>query len=287
MPIPRYSYVDGRYVLHQYATVHIEDRGYLFSDGVYEGINLINGKLLEPEMHFERLGHSLSVLSMSAPMSARVMESIIYELARRNRMKNGFVYLQITRGSARRNHAFPAPEAWPIMVITIHSDRTPPLEQYEKGVNALTAPDIRWGRRDAKTISLLPNILAKQYAVERDAKEALLVANDGYVTEGSASNAFIVTKGGTVKTHPEDEEILGGITRFVVLSLAYNNGIEICEEAFTLEELYDAEEVFITSTTMGVMPVVCIDGKKIASGKVGKTCKKLYQLYQHHVHQKC
>jgi len=287
---PSFCYVNGAYLRMEEAGVHVEDRGNLFSDAVYEGIALNNGNLLDVTPHLNRLQRSLDILQMDLPMSVRSIELIIYELARRNRMKNGFVYLQVSRGVARRNHAFPNPKVEPSLFIVIYPDRTPSSQEYNQGISVITRPDIRWGRRDAKTVSLLANVLAKEDGVAQGCKETWLVDDKtNLITEGSASNAFIVTDSGAIKTHPASQDILGGITREVVLNLARDNGIEVIEQPFSIDEMRQASEAFGTSTTMQVIGVTVIDNMPVGKvtlseeKKIGPVTQKLIQLYAQHV----
>jgi len=285
MRIPKISYVNGRYVPYTQASIGIEDRGNVFSDGAYEGIALINGKLLDLNEHFERLQYSLNILSIKSPMKFPVMKIIINELARRNKVTDGFVYLQISRGNAMRNHQFPNPAPNASLIITIHDPRKPSAKLLENGINVVTHPDLRMKRRDAKTISLLPNIQAKQYAIENEATESWLFEENGKITEGSASNAFIIDDIDTIITHPENQSILGGITRMKILQLARKNSINVREEAFSTEDIKSAKEAFASSTTMRIMPVTKIDGEPVNDGKVGKITKQLIALYDNYIRE--
>jgi len=280
----RISYVNGRYVRHAEASIHIEDRGYQFSDGVYEVIQIKQGKFIDLEPHIKRLSRSLDTLEIKKDISDKALETILYELLRRNSVDNGTVYIQMTRGVAPRDHKFPSKKIRASIVITIQHMNFPPESEYERGVSVITYPDIRWGRRDVKSVSLLLNILAKEAAAKAKVKEAWLVKEDGTVTEGSSSNSFIV-KDGVIYTHKADYSILGGITRAIILELAKDNGINFKEESFSLEDAKNADEAFASSTTMNVMPVTEIDGKKIGGGKVGEVTKKLVELYKKHVEE--
>jgi len=280
MKNPRISYVNGRYVRHARAFVHIDDRGYQFADGVYEVIALKNGHMLDENMHFERLIRSLSVLSISLPMSITSIHIIISELKRLNDIKEGHVYIQITRGVAKRDHVFPKIEATPSLVITLNPKKNIDQSIYEDGISVVTTKDIRWKRCDVKSTSLLANVLSKQGAYEKGASEAWMVDEDGYVTEGSSSNCYIVNTTGTLITHPEGKEILGGVTRKVILSLATEHGISVGEKPFSVDDVFEAKEAFASSTTMGVIPVTTVDGRKIAGGKLGKVTRELFMLYK-------
>lgn len=277
----RIAYVNGRYVPHADASVHIEDRGYQFADGVYEVTAVIEGRLIDNDWHFERLQRSLRELDMAMPMSTRAMTAIMAETMRRNRVRNGIVYTQVTRGIARRDHAFPGQRQRLSVVFT--SRRTDPAAaqaQAETGIAVLSIPDIRWGRCDIKSVGLLPNVLAKQAARAAGAYEAWQISADGFVTEGSSTNAWIVDGDGRLITHPIENAILEGITRKRLLQLAKDAGIDVEERRFTLEEAKSAREAFITSTTSFVLPVVKIDDTTIANGEPGSVSLRLRELYQ-------
>jgi D-alanine transaminase len=279
----RVSYVNGRYVLHRQAKVHIDDRGYHFADGVYEVIAFQNGVLIDGKPHFERLKRSLQSLRIALPCSIRIMEGIIQELCRLNHLKDGAVYLQITRGVVKRDHLFPKKRVMPSLVVTVMPPKAPNPKEYSQGVGIISHPETRWTRRDIKSISLLPNILAKQAAAEKKAKEAWFVTEKGLVTEGASSNAYIVDAKGTLRTHPLSTDILGGITRDTVLRLARKAGITVVEKPFTFAEAKKAKEAFMTSTTAGVLPITRLDGRPIGMGKPGETTRLLLQLYGEYV----
>ena len=274
----RIAYVNGRYVPHSLATVHVEDRGYQFADGVYEVVAVRDGHLVDLDPHFERLDRSLSELEIEAPMSRAALGFILKEIVRRNRVTHGIVYLQITRGVAPRDHQFPA-DATGAMVVTARN-AIPKVAQRETGIGVVSTLDIRWKRCDIKTISLLPNVLAKQKAVEAGAYEAWQVDLDGYVTEGSATNAWIVSRDGEIITRQTDEAILSGVTRLAVMALAEREGITLIERPFTLDEVKSAKEAFLTSTTSNVMPVIEIDGSSIGNGHPGTVTRALSELYE-------
>lgn len=274
----RVAYVNGQYGLHAEAAVHIEDRGYQFADGVYEVIALIGGKFLDEEGHHERLERSLRELRIAPPMPRKALSHVLRETVRQNRMTSGIVYIQITRGVSRRDHPFPA-GAKPSIVVTARRIKGPSPQAVEQGIAVITAPDIRWQRRDIKSISLLPNILAKQAARESKAYEAWLVGEDGVVHEGSSTNAWIVTKEGVLVTHPVGTEILNGITRLGVLEAAKKLGMKIEERPFTVAEAKAAKEAFISSTTSHVLPVVSIDGHAVGNGHPGEATRALLTGY--------
>lgn len=274
----RIAYVNGRYVPHRHARVHIEDRGYQFADGVYEVIAVVNGRMVDAEGHFDRLERCLRELSIPAPMGRAALRHILAEVVRRNRVRRGMVYLQITRGVARRDHAFPA-RARPSVVATARSMRPQPAAWVEEGVSVITVPDLRWKRRDIKTVGLLPNVMAKQQAKEAGAYEAWMIDDDGFITEGTASNAWIVTADNQLVTRHADASILCGVTRLAVADLAREAGLEVIERAFTPEEAKAAREAFITSTTSMLLPVVRIDGQPVGGGRPGPVARRLRQAY--------
>lgn len=275
----RWAYVNGRYLPHAQATVHVEDRGFQFADGVYEVVTILDGRFADLDGHMERLGRSLAELRMDWPAAPRVVERILRELARRNGLVNGSIYLQVTRGVAPRDFKFPA-NTKPTLVMTakrVTAFAKP--EQLEQGVAVVTVPDIRWGRRDIKTVGLLAPVLAKQQAAESGAYEAWLVDTDGTVTEGSSSNAWIVTRGGTLVTRPPSHAILNGITRQSLLRLAGERGIAVEERPFTVEEALSAREAFVSSAGTFALPVTRIDGRPVGDGKPGPVTMALRQAY--------
>lgn len=271
----RIAYVNGRYVPHSEAAVHVEDRGYQFSDGVYEVCEVRDGMVIDLRRHLDRLDRSLSELAIGAPLGRKPLEIVIREVARRNRLRDGLVYLQVTRGVAPRDHAFPR-NARPALVVTAKpADRAAAERRAEAGIAVITVPDNRWDRVDIKTVGLLPNVLAKQAARERGAYEALFVDRDGNVTEGASTNAWIVTREGSLVTRPAEHGILKGITRTVVLEVAASEGLRVEERKFTVEEAKAAREAFITAATTIVMPVVRIDDAVIGNGVPGSVATRL------------
>lgn len=276
----RVAYVNGQYVPHGQATVHVEDRGFQFADGVYEVWSVFDGRMADFDGHMTRLHRSLNELRIPIPMTREALERVLKETVRRNRVREGLVYLQVTRGTARRDHPFPAEGTPPSVIVTA---RSLPLSKGNaaaaKGVAVITHPDIRWGRCDIKTVGLLPNVLAKQAAKERGAAEAWMVDEMGLVTEGSSTNAWIVDEDGKLRTRDTQANILHGITRAAVLALAADEGIEVEERAFSVEEAKRAKEAFYTSASGFVMPAVSIDGAKIGDGKPGPIATKLRALY--------
>ena len=266
----RIAYVNGRYVPHGSASVHIEDRGYQFADGVYEVCEVARGYIVDMTRHLDRLDRSLRELRIAWPMGRKALETVMREVVRRNRVINGLVYLQVTRGVAKRDHFFPAAETAPAIVVT--AKRTDPrlaASKAEKGIRVITVPEYRWERVDIKTVGLLPNVLARQQAKEAGAQEAWFMDQDGTVKEGAATNAWIVTGEGTLVTRPAEFGILKGITRATVMDIARRENIKVEERAFTIEEALAAKEAFITAASTVVMPVVAIDGKTVANGHPG------------------
>jgi D-alanine transaminase len=266
----RIAYVNGRYLPLRDAKVHVEDRGYQFGDGVYEVCEVRDGRLIDERRHLERLQRSLSELRIRLPISLRALDVVLHETVRRNRIGYGIVYLQITRGVARRDHAFPTVPVEPCVVVTARPlSRARNEALAEKGIAVVSVPDNRWGRVDIKTIGLLPNVLARQAAIEQGARDAWFVDRDGAVTEAASANAWIVTAAGTVVTRPADHAILRGITRTVLLDVIKAQGLKLEERAFTLKEAYAAREAFITSASQIVLPVVRIDDHAIGNGAPG------------------
>jgi D-alanine transaminase len=279
----RIAYVNGRYLPHHAATVHVEDRGYQFSDGVYEVCEVRGSSIIDQRRHLARLKRSLDELRINMPMSEGALATVMRECVRRNRVRDGLVYLQITRGVARRDHAFPPPGTRPSVVITAHGLDVVGNERIAAdGVAVITVPDNRWHRVDIKSISLLPNVLAKQAARESGAKEAWFVDAKGDITEGSSSNAWIVTKGGKVVTRPADHGILRGITRTVLIEVISAQGLQLEERPFTVEEAYSAREAFLTSASQIVMPVVRIDEHPIGNGAPGSIATALRAEFHRH-----
>lgn len=274
----RIAYVNGRYLPFAEATVHVEDRGYQFSDGVYEVCEVRNGCMVDEPLHMRRLQRSLAELKIAMPMSLAALRVVLRETVRRNRVRDGLVYLQVSRGVARRDHAFPPAGTAPSVVVTVRGmDPSAAERTAAAGIAIITVPENRWERVDIKAIALLPNVLAKQAAKEQGAKEAWFVGKDGYVTEGSSSNAWIVSRDGKVITRPADHGILRGVTRTVLLNVLKAQGLELDERPFTVEEAYAAREAFITSASQSIMPVVRIDGRPVGNGAPGLVATALRQ----------
>ena len=273
----RIVYVNGDFVPEEEAKVSIFDRGFLFADGVYEVTSVLEGKLIDNAAHLARLKRSLSELSMKAPASGEEITAIQEELIKRNNIQEGTVYLQVTRGAAERDFSYPQ-DATPSLVMFAQSKSLINSEKAETGISVASVPDIRWKRRDIKTVGLLPASMAKQAAADAGADDAWMI-EDGFVTEGSSNNAYIVTQKGVIVTRHLGTEILPGITRKAVLKLAQQTQIKIEERPFTIEEAYEAREAFITSASTFVWPVVTIDGRTIGDGRPGPMTQKLRQIY--------
>ena len=265
----RVAYVNGRYVPHGGAAVHVEDRGYQFADGVYEVCEVRGGRPVDERRHLDRLDRSLRELRIAWPLARKALGVVLRETIRRNRVNDGIVYLQVSRGVAPRDHAFPAETAPSLVVTAKNLDHDKAEATAAAGIAVITVPENRWPRVDIKSVALLPNVLAKQAAREAGAKEAWFVDPDGRVTEGSSTNAWIVTREGQVVTRPADHGILRGITRTVLLDAIAAQGLSLDERAFTVDEAYAAREAFVTSASQIVMPVVSIDGRPVGNGAPG------------------
>jgi len=280
--MPRQAYVNGRYQPHNDAAVHIEDRGYQFADGVYEVVPVHRGTLVDEDLHFDRLERSLSELRIDAPMSRSSLKLVSRELMRRNDLSNGFLYMQVTRGVAPRDHKFPK-GAKPSVVMTTRQVKPHSEKVLSEGLKVITVPDQRWDRCDIKSVSLLPNVLGKQAAVDAGAYEAWQVDGEGMVTEGTSTNAWIVTGENKVVTRDATHAILNGITRITLLKLIKAEGYDLEERNFSVAEAKDAREAFLTSSTSFVLPVTQIDGQPVGNGHPGILTGKLRQHYVDYV----
>ncbi len=276
--MPRFAYVNGRYVPHDRAAVHVEDRGYQFADGVYEVVTIVGGRMVDEDPHLDRLERSLAEIRIPMPLARGVLKLVMRELIRRNGVRDGLIYLQVTRGVAPRDHKFPE-HVDPSLVMTTKHIAFAAEPKFEKGVKVITIPDIRWGRCDIKTVGLLPNCLGKQQAAEAGAYEAWQVDSEGYVTEGTSSNAWIVTADDRLLTRPLSHAILHGITRRTILAIAAREGLGFEERAFTVEEAKSAREAFVTSATSFVTPVVEIDDATVGDGRPGRLTRALLDWY--------
>jgi D-alanine transaminase len=277
----RIAYVGGRYVPHRVAAVHIEDRGYQFADGVYEVLAVVGGRLVDEAPHLARLARSLGELKIAAPMSEAALRVVMREVVRRNGVRDGIVYLQVTRGAAPRDHAFPK-SARPVLVVTSRRKRPADPRLAAAGIGVITIPDIRWQRCDIKSISLLPNVLGKERARAAGAYEAWQVDRDGLVSEGTSTNAWIVTGDGEVVTRAADSAILSGVTRLAVFDIIRREGLSLIERPFTVAEAKGAREAFLTSTTAELLPVVRIDGDPVGDGRPGPLGRRLREFYLAH-----
>lgn len=278
----RIAYVNGRYVDHHEASIHVEDRGYQFADGVYEVIVFYNRTLVDGDLHLARLQRSLNELDITPPMGERALSLVIAELLARNSLKHGMVYMQVTRGVARRDHAYGA-DTTPALVMTVAREKPVNAAEMQRGGEVIIRPDIRWQRRNIKSISLLPNALLKHEAVQLGKREAWLTDADGFITEGAVSNAYIVDANGTLITRGEEICLLSGITRHRVLALAKEAGVKVEERAFTVEEAKQAKEAFITSSTSHIVPIVKIDDATIGNGKPGVLTLDLFRRYANYI----
>jgi D-alanine transaminase len=272
--------VDGRYLPHGEASVHIEDRGLQFADSIYEVCAVASGHLLDEEAHIARLKRSLGEIGMDMPMPPRALKTVMHETVRRNRVRDGVLYLQITRGALRRDHPIPE-RAQPSLIITARPlDMAAFAKRRAEGIAVTTSPDLRWGRCDIKSTGLLPNVLAKTEARRNGAYEAWLVDRDGLVTEGASTNAWIVTPEGKVVTRALGHAILPGVTRAGAIHALAEAQLTVDERAFRVDEAYGAREAFITAATAGVVPVVRIDGRSIGDGKPGPVSARVHALYR-------
>ncbi|MDE2229812.1 MAG: D-amino-acid transaminase [Alphaproteobacteria bacterium] len=274
----RIAYVNGRYLPHRQACVHIEDRGFQFADGVYEVIAVRSGGFVDEAPHLKRLHRSLGELTIAPPMSDAALKAVMRETVRRNRVVDGILYIQITRGAAPRDFPFP-PGVRPSLIMTARAQRPLDPKILERGATVITVPDIRWARPDIKSVALLPNALGKQRAKEAGAYEAWQVDHDGNVTEGTSSNAWIVTAKNEIVTHPADHGILNGVTRLGVLQVAHEAGLVLVERPFSVAEAKAAGEAFLTSTTNFVVPIVRIDEATVGEGRPGEIVRRLRALY--------
>ena len=272
----RIAYVNGQYVPLREASVHVEDRGFQFADGVYEVCEVLHGALIDETRHVERLKRSLRELAIAMPVAESALKLILRETVRRNRVRDGMVYFQVTRGAAKRDFIFPTPDTPPSLIVIARSiDRAKAEAGAAQGISVVTTPDNRWERVDIKSTGLLPNALARQKAKEQGAREAWFVDTEGYVTEGAASNAWIVSREGTLITRPAESGILRGVTRTTLIDLARKDRITVTERPFTVAEALAAREAFITAATNLIMPVVRIDQTPVGDGTPGEFTLRL------------
>ncbi|MGA3398424.1 MAG: D-amino-acid transaminase [Acetobacteraceae bacterium] len=279
----RIAYVNGRYLPQRQASVNVEDRGYQFADGVYEVVHLHDGRFIDEDRHLDRLDRSLRELRLPQPMSRAALRHVLQEVACRNRVREGLLYMQVTRGVARRDHAFPTRPVPPSVVVTIRRIPPYPTDVTRWTASAITQPDLRWARCDIKSTGLLPNVLARQAAKEQGALEAILVDQEGMVTEGAATSFWIVDKDGVLRTRGLDHAILPGCTRDALFALMREEGIAFAEARFSVQDMRDAREAFISSATSFVKPIVKIDGAPVHDGEVGPVTRRLFALFARHV----
>lgn len=272
------AYVNGVFTPLEDARVSILDRGFLFADGVYEVAAVIDGRLIDNDAHLARLLRSLGELRLESPVPIEKIVEIERALVASNGVAEGLVYLQITRGAAERDFSFPG-NATPTLVAFTQKKNILASPAARTGVNVLTVPDLRWARRDIKSIALLAQVLAKQAATEAGCQEAWMVDHEGFVTEGSSSTAFIITSGGAIVTRPNSSAILPGCTRRAVMALADREGLTMEERPFTVAEAHEAAEAFLTSASNLVLPVISIDGRPVGSGAPGERAKRLRAIY--------
>ncbi len=278
----RIAYVNGRYLPQSEASVNVEDRGYQFADGVYEVLYTADGRFLDEELHMARLERSLREIAIAMPMGRAALMAVLQEVIRRNRLRNGLVYMQVTRGVARRDHAFPANPVPPALVVTCR--RTPPFPTNVDAWagSAITVADQRWERCDIKSVGLLANVLAKQAARSAGATEAIMIDRDGLVTEGSSTTVWVVDSAGALRTRQLSHAILPGCTRASLLDQMAGSGVSAEERAVTESELRAAREVFITSATSFVKPITKLDGAPVGDGTVGPVTRQLFALFARH-----
>ncbi|HET6388148.1 D-amino-acid transaminase [Hyphomicrobium sp.] len=272
----RIVYVNGAYKPYAQATIHVEDRGFQLSDAIYEVIEIRDGGLVDATRHLARLARSLAELSIPPPMSERALLQVMHTVIRRNRVRDGIVYMQVSRGAGPRDFALPPPTTPPTLVVLARAQRRGwSAELAETGIAVKTIPDNRWGRCDIKTVMLLPAVLAKDEARRAGAREAWFVDAEGGITEGASSNAWIVTGDGTLVTRQLDHHILPGVTRATVMDVAKREGFKIEQRTFNRDEAIKAREAFVTSATNIVMPVVKIDNAVIGDGRPGELTRQL------------
>ncbi|GAB4128528.1 MAG: D-amino-acid transaminase [Rhodothalassiaceae bacterium] len=280
----RIAYVDGLYVPHGEAAIAIEDRGFQFSDGVYEVCLVLEGRILDKEAHLARLGRSLAALRIAPPMSDEALRIAMAQMVARNRLRHATLYMQVTRGVARRDHPFPNPAPCPTLVMTMQRfDPQALIMRQDRGVSAISMPDLRWRRCDIKSVSLLGNVLAKQAAREAGAFEAFMTDDQGRITEGASTSVFMVDGSGRLLGRALGPEILPGITRAVLMEIIAAEAIETIETPFTLDEARAARELFLASTTSGITPVTRLDGTAIGDGTPGPLTRRLIACHRRHM----
>lgn len=286
--MPRTAYVNGRYIPHSHAQVGIEDRGYQFADGVYDVVPIVKGAFIDEDWHWQRLETGLAALRIDQPVNRKTLSMIAHRIAKRNMIENGIVYVQVTRGEAPRNHQFPKHPVPPALVVTGRHLSMPDDFSEARMIDVITGPDERWARPDIKSISLLPNVLAKQAAAEAGVYETWLVNKNNEVTEGSSANAWIVRRDPEsgrviIQTHQSDQAILKGIVRTAIVALAKRHQWAIEERPFTVDDLFSADEAFQSSSGNMIRPVRTVDGRTIGSGEVGPVVQEILNAFADHV----
>ena len=279
-PAGRIAYVNGRYLPHGAAGVHIEDRALQLGDGIYEVAAISGGKMIDLEEHLDRMERSLREIGMDMPMARAALKLVMHEMMTRNRVRDGLLYMQVSRGAVRRDHPIPDIAPRPTLIMTVRAqDPAVVKKKLTDGIGVITRPDQRWARRDIKTVQLLPNLLAKTEARKANAYEAWLVDDDGFVTEGASTTAWIVDEDGHVVTRQLSHDILPGVTRRVIIEAAADGQLAIVQRKFTVEEALKAREAFLSSASGAAVPVVKIDGKAIGDGAPGPLTRRIQALY--------
>ncbi len=279
-PAGRIAYVNGRYLPHSFASVHIEDRALQFGDGIYEVAGIAHGRLVDEEEHLDRMERSLREIQMPMPMGRAALKLVMREMVARNRVRDGLLYMQVSRGAVRRDHPIPANPPRPTLIMTARAQDPAVTEKKRtQGIGVITRPDERWARCDIKTVQLLPNLLAKTEARKAGAYEAWLVDDDGFVTEGTSTTAWIVDDQNRLVTRQLSHAILPGVTRRVILEAAAEAQLTVIERKFTVEEAKRAREAFISSASGAALPVVTIDGATVGNGEPGALTRRIYALY--------
>ena len=274
--MPNFAYINNKFINFRNAKIHVEDRGLQFADSVYEVIAVLNDKLIDLDFHLKRLKYSLKELDIKYKLNQKDLKRIFLNLLKKNKTSNGIIYLQITRGVQYREHKYENKLIPTLIIYTRNKKFNLPGKNF-KGVNTITHEDLRWKRRDIKTVNLLPNIIAANKAKKMKAYEAILLQN-GKVTEGTSSNIWIIKKNNLI-THPANTDILKGVTRTSILKIIKKTSLKLVEKSFTHKQLLDADEVFLTSSGSFITPILKIDKKKINNGKIGNITLKLAEMY--------
>ena len=274
--MPNFAYINNKFVNFKSAKIHIEDRGLQFADSVYEVIAVLDKNLIDLDFHLKRLKYSLRELEIKFTINKKNLNDIFLNLIKKNKTRNGIIYLQITRGTQFREHKYQKNLIPTLIVYTRNKSFNLPGKKFV-GVKTITYQDLRWKRRDIKTVNLLPNIIAANMAKKKNAYEAILIQN-GKVTEGTSSNIWIIKRNNLI-THPANSDILKGVTRTSLLKIIKKTSLKLIEKQFTHKQLVNADEVFLTSSGSFITPILKIDNKKINNGKIGNITLKLAELY--------